>query len=166
MGEPATSASNCTGIVRWPSPRAGKHRESADDWTHVIALSTEPVPSGYHVKLAIELAHVGEVDRAQAQVQSLNPAQAISGEDRYNLGYLFSLWAAAAQKDTRISPDQRARLVESDIANALRWLKSAANAGFFKDPAVRDHARKDPDLEILRDLPEFHRLIESNGAKP
>jgi hypothetical protein len=36
--------------------------------------------------------------------------------------------------------------------------------GFFRDHANRDHAQKDPDLEVLRERPEFRQLIELPAA--
>jgi len=144
----------------------GKHRESADDWTRVVELSTEPVPAGYRVRLAMELVQSGELVRALAQAQLVNATPDIASDDCYNLGCLYALEAAAVRKDPNVSPADRARLVGSHIADAMRWLKSAAVAGFFRDSAMRDHALKDTDLEILRDRPEFRRLIEPPAAKP
>ena len=78
---------------------------------------------------------------------------------------VYSRAAAAVRNDQSVLPEQRARLVESHIADALRSLKAAAKAGFF-DQAQRDNAKTDTDLDILHDRPEFRRLIESTGAKP
>ena len=144
----------------------GKNRESVDEWTRVIELSTEPVPPRYRMNLAIELAQAGELPRALSQAQLVKSALDSGGVERYNLGCLYSLCAVAMRKDPSVPPDQRARLFESHIADAIRWLNAAADAGFFRDLANRDHAKKDSDLEILRDRPEFRHLIESNVAKP
>ena len=55
---------------------------------------------------------------------------------------------------------ERTHLVATYVAQALAWFKCGADSGFFKDPAIREHARKDPDLSILRRRPEFQTLIE------
>ena len=143
----------------------GRHRESADDWVRVVELSTQPVPTEYRLRLAIELVYAGELVRALAQAQLVKPSPDISGEDCYNLACIYSRSAANAQNEKSGSLDQQARLIESHVLDALRWLRSAAKAGLFKDPAQRDQAKKDPDLEILRNRKEFRQFIESTSAK-
>jgi len=145
---------------------AGRHRESAREWTRVVDLAREPVPPEYRIRLAIELLLTGEMAGAKTQTQLLRPAPEVSADDAYNLACLMALSAAAAAKDTRTAPEERARLVESDIRDALRWLQCAALSGFFKEPANRDHASKDPDLAILAGRAEFRKLIESSAATP
>jgi serine/threonine protein kinase len=144
----------------------GKHRESVVDWTHVVELSTQPVPPDYRIQLAIELIRAGELVRASAQVQLVQAAADLSGKDRYNLGAIFALCATAVRNDLNVPCDQRLRLVNSHISDALHWLRTAAKAGFFRDPAMRAEAKKDPDLEILRNHPEFRQLIEAPAPKP
>ena len=50
--------------------------------------------------------------------------------------------------------------VNPRFTQALAWLKCGADSGFFNDRAMREHARKDPDLSILGRRPEFQTLIE------
>jgi hypothetical protein len=90
----------------------------------------------------------------------------VSGDECYNLACLYSLSAAAARDDKRLPFNERARLAESRISDALRWLKSSAEAGLFKNPDARVQAKSDPDLEILRDRAEFRLLLQSGETKP
>jgi hypothetical protein len=151
----------------------GRHRESVEEWTQVVELSNQPVPVGYRISLALALAQTSDLNRALDQVQLVKPPSNASGEsnitgvDCYNVACLYSLSAVAVRKDDRMAPDLREKSVKAHISNALQWLTAAAKAGFFRDPGNRDHARKsDDDLKILRDLPEFHQIIESGGANP
>ncbi len=144
----------------------GSHSESAKEWTRVVELSNQPVPADYRIHLAIELVLAGEIGQALTQARLVQPGPQVSVADCYNLACFYSHCAVAVRKDTGHSPDQRAPLVESHVADAIQWLKAAAKAGFFSDPANRDHAKKDPDLEILRDRPEFRQLVELSGTKP
>jgi tetratricopeptide (TPR) repeat protein len=144
----------------------GKHRESVAEWTRVLELSDQPVPPRPRIQLAIALLSAGEPARALGQARQVKPAPEISGEDCYNLACLFSRSAAAARDDNRVAADERPRRAAPHVSDALRWLKAAAAAGFFQDTANRDHARKDSDLEILRDRAEFRQLVESNAASP
>ena len=143
-----------------------KHRESAEEWERVIAMAPDQVPPIYRMHLAIELGQVDEFPRALSQAQLVNSAADCTGVNCYNLGCLYARCAASVRKNPSVSPEQQERLFESHVANALLWLKSAADAGFFSDPANREYARTDPDLEILLDRPEFPRLLESSGRKP
>jgi hypothetical protein len=76
------------------------------------------------------------------------------------------LCAVAARGDIQASLKDRKRLAESRIAEALGWLKSAARLGFFRDPASREYARRDPDFAILANRDEFRRVINQKYTKP
>jgi serine/threonine-protein kinase len=143
----------------------GDHRESANEWARVIESSTKPIPAIYHAALALELFKAGELERAHAAAQNVKAPAGISREQCYNLACLYSLSAAAARKDAKLSPDDRPGRVKSEISQALVWLKAAADAGFFKEPANVDHAKKDSDLEILRENPAFLRILNSGMAQ-
>jgi tRNA A-37 threonylcarbamoyl transferase component Bud32/tetratricopeptide (TPR) repeat protein len=138
----------------------GKHRESADDWARVVELSAQPVPPAFRIDLAIALVRSGEIARASAQARLLPAAQIVSGKDRYNFGAYFALRASAVRKDPSVSPAERARLVDFDITEAMCWLTSAAETGLFKEPAMRDLVKKDPDFAALADRAEFQHLVE------
>ena len=144
----------------------GRHRDSAADWMQVVELSPEPVPAGPRVQLAIELVSSGQVEPALKQAQLVKSAQGLSGDACYNFGCLYALAAGAVTKDRGLSTVERERSIDSHIADAIRWLNSAFDAGFFRDSANRDHAMKDDDLKILRDRPEFRRFVEPPGPDP
>ena len=83
----------------------------------------------------------------------------ISAEQQYNLSCVSALCAVAVRSNAKLAPQERARLVEIHSIEALRSLKGAAMTGFFREPANRDWARKDPDLAILAERDEFRTLI-------
>jgi eukaryotic-like serine/threonine-protein kinase len=144
----------------------GRHQEAVGEWRRVVELAPQPVPAGYRVFLAFELVHSGDLDGALSQATLAKASPAISGEDRYNLGCVSALVAAAVRKNTQISPKECARRVDSLIADALHSLEGAAATGFFRDPAIRDWARKDPDLAILASRDEFRKLVAPDLVKP
>jgi tetratricopeptide (TPR) repeat protein/tRNA A-37 threonylcarbamoyl transferase component Bud32 len=139
--------------------RQGKHDESAREWARVIELSARPIPLKAYVLIAIELTRTRELKRALSYIQEVKSTDGASGEDCYNFTRLYSLWAVAARNDPSLPPKQPTGLMQSRIADAIRWLKAADGAGFFRDAANRDHAQHDPDLEILRDHPEFQAVV-------
>ncbi len=142
-----------------------KHREAADDWKRVVELSKDPVPPAYRVRWAIELVGDNDVAGALSQAQLVKTAPDISGEDCYNLACIFARCAALARKDSSPSAAKQSPLVESHLSAAWRWLKCAKNAGFFREPAIREHAGQDPDLEILRESNEFRKVIDQPAAQ-
>jgi eukaryotic-like serine/threonine-protein kinase len=137
----------------------GRHQDAANGWKRVVELSPQPVPASYRVFLAFELVHSGDPDGALSQLSLVKANPPLSGEEQYNLGCVTALVAAAARNNTQLSPQERARRVEAQIADALRWLEGAATTGFFRDPAIRDWAQKDPDLAILAERGEFRKLV-------
>jgi hypothetical protein len=72
---------------------------------------------------------------------------------------------SSSMKTRAMEFEERAGLEKSHFKNALFWLKSAAEAGLFNDPAVCDQARKDPDLAVLVERDEFRGIIGPPGMK-
>jgi tetratricopeptide (TPR) repeat protein len=142
-----------------------RHAESAKEWGRVAEMSPEPVSKGFRVLLAIELVKSGEPARALEQVKTLKVATDLAGDVRYNLGCVYALCATSVEKDTSVRLEQRSRLIDTYMKDAIRWLACAAEAGFFNDAAMRDRAKKDSDLAILVDRPEFLRIIEPPQTK-
>ena len=145
----------------------GRYRESANDWTKVVELSSEPVPAYHRITLALHLLKSGELDRAIAEARLAEKGSALSGEDLYNLACVYTRAVAAVQADEHPGVDDRSRLCESYVSEALGVLRKAAQAGYFRDPDVREQARRDSDLDILRGRPEFRRILElAPGGQP
>jgi hypothetical protein len=141
------------------------HAESVKEWARVIDSSDQPVPLEPRVQIAIELAHIRKRAQALSHVQDVESSEGVSGDDCKNLAHLYTLCVAAARDDGTIPPEQRKDLRRSDIAAAIRWLKSAADAGFFRDAKNIAQAREDPDLEVLRGNCEFRRIIGHSQAE-
>ena len=98
--------------------------------------------------------------RRRAQAELLKSTQSLAGQDCYNLGCLLSLCADSVQKDASVSAAERSRLVDSYIRDALHWLRSARNAGFFDNGGAHAIAGQDSDLAILAGRAEFRQLLE------
>jgi tetratricopeptide (TPR) repeat protein len=146
-------------------PPLNRYRESAAAWARVVELSPDPVPAAYRISLAIVLTRCGEMARAVAEARLVKDGPDVAPMDRYNLGCVFAKAAQAAQDDPKSKPEERQRLVASDITDALRWLKSAADKGYFHEASQRAHAEKDPDLVILVGRPEFREIIGNAQTK-
>ena len=118
------------------------------------------------IRLAIELFQVDHLDQALAQAQQVKPAPEVSGADCYKLVRLYSRWHWQLKR-TRVLQGSTgpSRRLSRRGCHPLA-LSAADERGLFNDPVEREKALKDPDLEILRDNPEFRRLLEPAKTKP
>jgi tetratricopeptide (TPR) repeat protein len=146
--------------------KQGKHTDSVKDWTRVVELWDPPVPAEYRVRLAIELLAANALDKALEQAKLVQPSSGMQGLDSYNMACIYSRTAAGVRDDRSIPADRRSELVQSHIATALKWLEAAEKTGIFSKAELQDQLKKDSDVDILRDRPEFRRLLQPSGAKP
>jgi tetratricopeptide (TPR) repeat protein len=137
----------------------GKHKESAVDWARVVELSNGPVPVNYRCLLALELVQAGDLERGVAEAERAGGGVALSAVDLYNLACVFSRAAGAVKSGAHAGREAEARRGEAYASKAIAALRKAAGAGLFQDPAMRDDAQKDSDLESVRDRPEFREII-------
>lgn len=78
----------------------------------------------------------------------------------YHLACIYSLMGASMQQQEKIPEEKRTATVAKLRDVALGMLKLARSAGLFADPAWRDRLEKDPDLELVRQHPDFKKLLE------
>jgi hypothetical protein len=72
---------------------------------------------------------------------------------------IYSLSAAAAGKDGKLSPAERSQRPEQYAVRAVKYLQQAATAGYFKNAATIEHMEKDTDLDPLRTRPDYQNLL-------
>jgi tetratricopeptide (TPR) repeat protein/tRNA A-37 threonylcarbamoyl transferase component Bud32 len=142
----------------------GKHRESVGEWKRCLEYSPTPVPVPERFRMGLVFARGGEFNAALDEARFIESEGALG--DWGNLACIPALLAKAARQDPHLSADQQESRVRTGVSEALRYLKKAAEAGFFRDPARQKEAWKDEDLEALRKLPEFRAIIESGGTQP
>ncbi len=144
----------------------GRHHDAAVAWTKVVATSIEPVPANYRILLAVELFHAGDTSAAVAQTRLVTDNPPLSVSENYNLACLYALFGVAARGNSQLATDERTRLAETHIGEAIRRLKAAEAAGFFREPASREQARADPDLAILANNDEFQKMVNPRVVEP
>jgi serine/threonine-protein kinase len=81
--------------------------------------------------------------------------------DRYDAACIFSRCVPLAEKDTRLSEARRKELVKTYADQAMDLLREAVAKG-YKDAA---HAKKDTDLDPIRNREDFKKLIGELEAK-
>ena len=80
-------------------------------------------------------------------------------EALFRLGCVYSLAAAGAEKDQRLTSEERAKLVDSYATKAIDQLQKAANRGYFKLAANREKLQTSTDLIAIRGRQEFVSLL-------
>ena len=141
----------------------GKHKESAADSARVVELASEPAAASYRIVLAVELLQTGDLERAVAEAERAMGTPGLGAGELYNIGCVFSLAAAAANSDKLASREVRGAAQSSHTSRASRALRKAAGGGLFGDPAMRDQARTDADLQFVREHQEFRQIFDGAG---
>jgi len=135
----------------WAFERLGNTEQAQQSWAKLrdaAALPSEPVERLYYRALALH--GLGQTDEARAVF--LEAAERHTGADRV-------LWAAEAGGLRYAVHAYNAACYWSMAgahATALEWLARAIDLG-YRDATW---ARVDPDLEPIRDDPEFERIVE------
>jgi serine/threonine protein kinase/tetratricopeptide (TPR) repeat protein len=134
-------------------------------YDRAIAILDDAVSKGYEaarrvglgarVWRAKALAKQGNHARATEDVDALARRHGLTNVNVYDLACLCSQSSAAAGRDERISPAERARLKERHAERAMELLKKAVAMG-HRHPAF---IRADHDLDALRDRDDFRKLI-------
>ena len=137
-----------------------KKLAATGDWETALELAAKESVMLYY--RAAEMANQQKFDdAAQAAAKFREIAQAAT-EDKaghlYNAACAYGLCAAAVQpaEGEALTEEEQTRR-KGYLGLSLACLKEAV-AGGYED---REHARKDPDLAVLRDLPEFQKLVKT-----
>jgi tetratricopeptide (TPR) repeat protein len=147
-------------ILERKEKMAEQAKIATSNWETVLEQATKTPVLLYH--RAAEFAKQRKFDAAaQAAAKFREIAQAATDDKAdhlYNAACAYGLCAAAVQpakEETLTEAEQARRTGYLDLS--LVCLKEAVAVGYdnFED------ARKDSDLAVLRDLPEFQKLIKS-----
>jgi serine/threonine-protein kinase len=136
---------------------------------HQAALQADPGNVGYRQYfranrriLAEILVDLGEHAAATATLGELPPAAVTPAGEVYKAACIFARCVPLAERDSRLSEDQRKKRAQAYADRALATLRQAVQNG-YRDTA---HIKKDPDLDPLRSHPEFQKLLQEMEAKP
>jgi serine/threonine-protein kinase len=101
------------------------------------------------------LAAQGEPERAKAAAEELARLGLDAGADSYAAARALAACASRVEKESELTPAQRATRARSYADQAMELLRQALTRG-YKDAA---HLQKDADLAPLRGREEFRRLL-------
>jgi tetratricopeptide (TPR) repeat protein/tRNA A-37 threonylcarbamoyl transferase component Bud32 len=120
----------------------------------------------FHIELLLSLARAGDHTSAVSEARSLEKSARQDGLQLYNLARVYCLAAGAAASDESLDKQEKEKLSEEYALEAIRLLKSAHGAAYFRYAARVTQMIKDPDLSPLRERGDFRQLLEQIEARP
>ena len=113
------------------------------------------------INLAVIFAARGDHARAAQEAEAIAGKEELITLSLYNMCCLYSRCAAAAGKDARLPPAERARLQEQYAGRAIEYLRQSVAKGVHNLPIIKT----DPDLDALRGRQDFKKLVEEAEKK-
>ncbi len=111
--------------------------------------------------LVSTLAALGDHEKAVHAAQRLAALGWDPAADAYNGACALAQCVPIVEKDAKLAEAKRRELAGSYTQEALAMLGQAISKG-YKDVA---HIRKDTDLDPMRSVPEFQKLLEALEKK-
>jgi len=113
------------------------------------------------INLAVIFAARGDHARAAQEAEAIAGKEELITLSLYNMCCLYSRCAAAAGKDARLPPAERARLQEQYAGRAIEYLRQSVAKGVLNLPIIKS----DPALDLLRGREDFKKLVEEAEKK-
>jgi tetratricopeptide (TPR) repeat protein/tRNA A-37 threonylcarbamoyl transferase component Bud32/ribosomal protein S27E len=151
---------------------SGKSEEAQAAYQQVIqlctpALDTQRAKGGQHsqIELLLLLARAGDHTTVVSKARSLAQSAGGDGLRLYNLARVYCLAAGAVASDESLGKQQKEKLREAYALEAIRLLRLAHTAAYFKRPARVAQMKTDSDLLPLRQRGQFRKLVEQIEAE-
>jgi serine/threonine protein kinase len=154
----------------WVLEGLGRYSEARADWDRGIELdrgSVEAAGEAYRMYNARILARTGEHAKAATEAQILTTPEWVNVFRLREAANVFALSSSAALRDTGLSDSARGKLAQRYADQAVDCLQKARAAGYFTFDSVAriEEIRKDKDLDVLRQRPDFRELVLSFQPK-
>lgn len=147
-----------------------KHHERAlADWEGALKFASEDRRTEFRLARACSLARLGRCRDAVEEASDIAKAKSLASGEHYKLACIWSLAAAAVQRDENVPPQNQTKLVAQYSRQALDCLTKAKGLHYFDDGANVEHMQKNPDLDPLRnrnDFCDFVSTLRSATGKP
>jgi serine/threonine protein kinase len=139
----------------------GRHEEAVAEFDRALEAKLRPASDLACRRLrAVSLARIGDHRRSAAAAETLAANPATDPGDLCVLACAYSLSVDAVRRDAKLPAAERDALAEQYADQALALLAKANAAGFFKDPANLEELKKVKDLDSLRPLDKFKKLLK------
>jgi tetratricopeptide (TPR) repeat protein len=135
---------------------------------HQAALRVNPQHPAYRSfycnnrwALAGTYLRLGQHAEAAAAAEEYARLAVRPAGDLYPAACYLARCVPLAEKDAKLPPSRRQELAEGYAARAVALLRQAVQKGYNNVP----HLKKDPDLDALRQRPDFRELLADLEAK-
>jgi tetratricopeptide (TPR) repeat protein len=134
--------------------------QALEQWQRLLELADETQRNEIRMRRAIFMARSRRYLDAVAEARALATSSEQDPIVLYNLACVYAQAAAAAAKDDSLDATKATELTEQYHTDAVSMLKQAVDLGFGDFEGMR----ADPDLEPLKELPEFIDLNPESKA--
>ncbi len=125
------------------------------------SLAFEPKNLSSRLRLLPALARAGELTEGVALAEQIANSLEMNSANHYGLACGYALLAAARRQLKEGGEDLSLPSSQDLAASAITQLKAAIAGGFLRPSDLR----MDPDLEAVREAPEFQALLSDSLAK-
>lgn len=137
----------------------GRKDEAIEAWDQAIDFARgTPYFGNFQLTRIGTLARHGDYLAAQAALGDLLGNKPPPPALFYDVACIHALCARAALVDATMPTEEREARANEFAQQAVELLRKAREAGFFLDPNQRTNFARDPDLDPLRDRPDFQDL--------
>jgi tetratricopeptide (TPR) repeat protein len=145
--------------------RRGRWADAVRDWDRIVEIEEGKVWLN-RALLAVALGRAGDRVRAVAEARALKDLAEVSNEGLWTLAGVCARAAAEWRKDDQTLSTERDQRFEESATAAVVLLRKLHEKGYFKNLVNAVSLRTDADLKILRDRPDFQRLLAPGGSPP
>src|SRR5207248_6923967 len=139
--------------------------EAIEDWDRALTFDDGSGRDALRLLRAISIAHLGDHERARAEAQAVVDNPKTSAEAFYQAACIYSLSAAAAREDKKLSPEESQKQAEQYATRAVELLAKAEAAGLFNSPDVIRRMKTDSNLFPIVARDDFKRWLAALEAK-
>jgi serine/threonine-protein kinase len=138
--------------------RLGRYPEALPDWDEALKLARDAEKSGLRLGQAATVARSGDHLRAAAAADEQTKDPKISARLLFDAACVFALAGPAALRDAGIPSAERTLTADRYAARALELLGRARDLKFLETQEGQIELETVPDLEWLRNRPDFKRF--------
>jgi eukaryotic-like serine/threonine-protein kinase len=139
-----------------------QYPDALADWDRTIELARKNQQHEFKLLRAEALVRSGNYRTAVQDADRLTPAG--SGNVFLRFARIYSLAAGSVGADEKLPPSERKKLADQYAARAIEILVAAHAKNHFKSPSSMGNLQEDPELQALRERPEFKKLISAVQA--
>jgi serine/threonine-protein kinase len=139
--------------------KLGRYAEAVQDLDRALSFYHGHAHPEFRLDRAVVLARAGDHRRAVAEANDLARDASLGAKVLYRLATVFSLSAAAAHQDGKLTRSNQNRLTDEFAGRAMELLARMKTAADFKPTNFLNDLRLDKDFEPVRIRADFQKLL-------